>query len=135
MTGPANETTPRRRAAQDDLGRLLLEDHSPPSVLQRIVDLTARAMPDGAEVSLTLLRDEQPTTAAFSGRLAEELDEVQYERGYGPCLEAALGGLLTEIADGRTEDRWPEYVPTFLERGALSALAAPVPAPHLAAAL
>ena len=40
-----------------------------------------------------------------------------------------------EIADGRTEDRWPDYLPTFLDRGALSAIAVPVPAAHLAAAL
>ena len=58
-----------------------------------------------------------------------------YERGYGPCLETALGGQFTEIADARTEDRWPGYVPAFLARGALSALAAPVPAAHPTAAL
>jgi GAF domain-containing protein len=135
VTGPANQTNPRTRAALDDLGRLLLDEHTLPSVLQRIVDLAARTMPAGVEVSLTLLRDEQPTTAAYTGRLAEGLDEIQYERGYGPCLEAALGGLLMEILDARTEDRWPEYVPTFLERGAMSSLAAPVPAPHLTAGL
>jgi GAF domain-containing protein len=86
-------------------------------------------------VSITLLRDERPTTAAFTGQLAEVLDETQYERGYGPCLDAALGSLATEIADARTEDRWPQYVPTFLAQGALSALAAPVPAVHPIAAL
>jgi GAF domain-containing protein len=133
MTGPANRSIPLTRTALDDLGRLLLAEHTPPSVLQRVVDLVARAMPAGVEVSLTLVRDEQPTTAAFTGSLAEELDEVQYQQGYGPCLEASLGGELTEIADARTEDRWPAYVPTFLARGARSLLAAPVPAPHLTA--
>ena len=104
-------------------------------MLQRIVDVVQQAMPVGAEVSITLVRDEHPTTAAFTGQLAELLDETQYERGYGPCLEAALSGEFTEIGDARTEERWPEYVPTFLERGALSALAVPVPAAHLTAAL
>jgi GAF domain-containing protein len=104
-------------------------------VLQRTVELVQQALPAGAEVSITLVRDENPTTVAVTGRLAEELDEAQYEKGYGPCLEAALGGLLTEIADARTENRWPAYVPTFLELGALSAIAAPVPAPHLTAGL
>jgi len=104
-------------------------------VLQRIVDLVAVAMPARSEVSLTLVRGDRPTTAAFTGALAEDLDETQYERGYGPCLEAAISGQFIEIADGRTEDRWPQYVPAFLERGALSALAAPVPAAHLSAGL
>ncbi|WP_369132126.1 ANTAR domain-containing protein [Modestobacter sp. I12A-02662] len=114
---------------------MLLGEHTTPSVLQRIVDLVQRSMPAGAEVSITLLRDERPTTAAFTGPLADVLDESQYERGYGPCLEAALGGLLTEIADARDEHRWPDYIPVFLDNDALSALAAPVPAAHPIAAL
>ncbi|HEY0125793.1 MAG TPA: GAF and ANTAR domain-containing protein [Blastococcus sp.] len=136
MTGPAERSSPpRARAGLDALGRLLLAEHTRQSMLQRIVDLVAQEMPPGAEASLTLVRDEQPTTAAFSGRLAGQLDETQYERGHGPCLEAALGGQLTEIADARTESRWPAYVPSMIEHGALSALAAPVAAPHLTAGL
>jgi GAF domain-containing protein len=136
VTGPVDRSSPpRTRAALDELGQLLLAEHNHPSVLQRIVDLVAQAMPAGSEVSLTLVRGDRPTTAAFTGPLAEDLDETQYERGYGPCLEAAVGGHITEIADARAEDRWPEYVPTFLERGTLSALAAPVPAAHLSAGL
>src|SRR3712207_2413031 len=134
MTGPADHSSPpRTRAALDELGRLLLAEQTSPSVLQRIVDLVAQAMPAGAEVSIKLVRDDRPTTAAFTGRLADDLDETQYERGYGPCLDAAIGGQLVEIGDARTENRWPEYLPTFLDRGALSALAAPVPAAHLTA--
>jgi GAF domain-containing protein len=136
MTGPADRSSPSStRAPLEDLGRLLLTEHTPRSVLQQIVELVQRGMPTGAEVSITLVRGQQPTTAAFTGSLAEDLDEVQYERDHGPCLDAALGGLLTEIGDARTEDRWPDYIPTFLERGALSALAAPVPAAHLTAGL
>jgi GAF domain-containing protein len=137
VTGPADRSSqPRTRAAAlDELGRLPLAEHTLTSVLQRIVDLVAQAMPAGAEVSITLVRGGHPTTAAFTGQLADDLDETQYERGYGPCLDAALSGQFTEIADARTEDRWPDYVPTFLERGALSVLAAPVPAAHLTAGL
>lgn len=136
MTGPADRPSPpRARAALEELGQLLLAQHTQSSVLQRIVELVQQAMPAGAEVSITLVRDEHPTTGAFTGPLAEVLEETQYERGYGPCLDAALGNLSTEIADGRTEDRWPHYVPTFLEHGALSALAAPVPAADPIAAL
>ena len=136
MTGPADRSPPpRTRSGLDELGQLLLAGHTPGSVLQRIVDLVQQAMPAGVEVSITLVRGEHPTTAAFTGQLADDLDETQYERGHGPCLEAAFGGLVTEIADARTEARWPDYIPGFLERGALSALAAPVPAAHLTAGL
>jgi GAF domain-containing protein len=136
VTGPADRSSPpRTQAALDELGRLRLVEHTTPSVLQRIVDLVSQAMPAGAEVSLTLVRGDRPTTAAFTGPLAEDLDETQYERGYGPCLDAALGGQVIEIADAGTEDRWPDYVPAFLGRGAVSALAVPVPAAHLSAGL
>src|SRR3712207_3408676 len=135
MAGPTDRSSLGMRAALDELGRLLLVTQTPPSVLQRIVELVQQALPHAADVSITLMRDGRPTTAAFTGRLAEELDETQYERGYGPCLDAAMNGQFTEILDARTEDRWPEYVPVLLEHGALSLLAAPVPAPHLTAGL
>jgi GAF domain-containing protein len=136
VTGPERgQLPPPTRAALDELGRLLLAGQNTQSVLQKVVDLLQRVMPDGAAASVTLLRDRQATTAAHAGVLATHLDEAQYERGHGPCLDAALGGQIVEIVDGRTEDRWPDYIPVFLDSGALSALAAPVPAAHLAAGL
>jgi GAF domain-containing protein len=92
-------------------------------------------MPAGAEASVTLVRDEQATTAAFTGEVALRLDEMQYGRGYGPCLEAALGGQIVDITDARSEGRWPDYVATFLEAGLLSSVAVHVPAANLAAGL
>jgi GAF domain-containing protein len=126
---------PRTRAALAGLAGLALADENTQSVLQRVVDLVKQEMPAGAEASMTLLRNEQATTAAFTGELASTLDEMQYERGYGPCLEAALSGQVVEISDGRAEGRWPHYMATFLQAGALSSLAVPIPAAQLAAAL
>jgi GAF domain-containing protein len=136
VVGPLDgESRTRPRTALDPLGRLLLAGESTQSVLQRVVDLVRQAMPEGAEASITLLRNEQATTAAFTGELALQLDEMQYDRGHGPCLEAALGGHVVEIADARDEIRWPDYVPTFLAHGALSSIAVPVPAAQLSAGL
>ena len=135
MTGADDRSPPRDRAALDELGHLLLAGEDTRSVLQKVVDLVRRAMSEGAAASVTLLRGQQPTTAAYAGDLAVQLDEVQYGRGYGPCLEAALGGQVVEILDGRTESRWPDYLPTFLELGAVSCIAVPVPAAQLAAGL
>lgn len=136
VAGPVHDQgPPRMRAALDELGHLLLAAEDTQSVLQKVVDLVQQVMPQGAEASITLLRDQQATTAAFTGELAFQLDEMQYGQGYGPCLDAALGGHLVEIVDGHTEGRWPDYVSTFLEHGALSSIAVPVPAPQLAAGL
>ena len=136
MTGPVDRAGPPRAwAALDELGRLLLAEHTPPSVLQRIVELVQRALPAAAGVSITVIRDDHPATPAFTGRLAADLDETQYGLGCGPCLDAARSGQLTAIADARTEHRWPDNVPALLAKGVLSVLAAPVPAPQLTAGL
>jgi hypothetical protein len=136
MTGSADgPSAPGTREALDGLARPLLAEENTQSVVQRVVDLARQVVPARAEVSITVVRDERATTAAFSGELALHLDETQYGQGYGPCLEAALGGQLIEVTDGRTESRWPEYMPIFLEFGALSSLAVPVPAAQSAAGL
>jgi len=123
------------QAALDELALLPLDEESPRTVLQKVVGLVARVMPGGSDVSLTVVRNEQPTTAASTGPRARALDETQYRRGYGPCVEAAIGGHVVEISDGRTESRWPDFMPTFLGAGALSSLAVPVPAAQLSAGL
>ncbi|MFD2091812.1 ANTAR domain-containing protein [Blastococcus deserti] len=136
MTGSGDgPSTPGPRAARDELTRLVLAEENLQSVLERIVNLVTQVMPAGAEASITLMRDQQTTTAAFTGELALQLDEAQHGQGYGPCIDAALSGQFVEITDGRTEDRWPDYITTFLRSGALSSLAVPVPAVGLAACL
>ncbi len=125
----------RTRSTLDELAFLLLEGESTQSVLQEVVESVQRVMPDGADVSITLLRNDRAITAAFTGQRALDLDEMQYGRGYGPCMEAALGGLVIEITDGRAEDRWPDYVREYVRRGVLSSLAVPVPAAQQAAGL
>jgi GAF domain-containing protein len=136
VTGPVDDRgTLQIRTALGELGHLLLGNESMHSVLQKIVDVVKPVMPWGSEASITLFRDDRATTAAYTGALAFDLDEMQYQDGHGPCLEAAIGGEVVEIVDGRTEDRWPDYMPRFVERGALSSLAAPVPAVQLSAGL
>ncbi|WP_246080455.1 GAF and ANTAR domain-containing protein [Modestobacter altitudinis] len=128
----------RREAAQaalDELALLILDGQSTQTVLQKVVDLVARVMPGVWDVSMTVVRNDQPTTAAFTGRRAQALDETQHRQGRGPCVEAAIGGHVIEISDGRTETRWPDYMPAFLNAGALGLLAVPVPAAQLSAGL
>nr|WP_166503713.1 GAF and ANTAR domain-containing protein [Modestobacter marinus] len=95
-------------------------------LLQTIADLTKTVMPGNPEASVTLLVKKHPTTVASTGQLATDLDEAQYERGHGPCLHAARTGVLAEIADMRTDSRWPDYTPRAAERGALSSLSVPL---------
>jgi len=118
---PANATE-----ALERLGRLSLRGLSMEGLLQIVADLAKTVMPGNPEASVTLVVKEHPTTVASTGQLATDLDESQYERGHGPCLHAARTGELTEIADTRTDSRWPDYLPRAAEHGALSSLSVPL---------
>src|SRR3954454_23677900 len=91
------------------LGGLTPREQPMELVLPTVANLSKQVMPGESETSVTLLVDDKATTAVYTGRLALDLDESQYGRGYGPCLHAAATGEVTEIADTRTETRWPDY--------------------------
>jgi GAF domain-containing protein len=112
--------------ALERLGRLSLRELSMESLLQQVAELSKTVMPGNPETSVLLLVRDKPTTVVSTGQLATDLDERQYERGHGPCLHAARTGELTEIADTRTERRWPDYTPRAAERGNLSSLSIPL---------
>jgi GAF domain-containing protein len=96
-------------------------------VLRRLVDISKDALAGADEVSTTLVRDDKGWTAAHTGRLALDADEMQYARGYGPCMDAGRSGTVLLIDDTRTEARWPDYTANVTSRGVLSSLSVPLP--------
>jgi len=121
-----NSQSPKAADALERLGRLSLRELSMTSLLQTVADLSKTVMPGEPETSVLLLVKDKPTTVVHTGQLALDLDERQYERGHGPCLHAARTGELTEIADTRTDGRWPDYTQRAAERGNLSSLSIPL---------
>jgi GAF domain-containing protein len=59
--------------------------------------------------------------------MALDADELQYERGYGPCVDAGRAGQMFLVDDMRTEQRWPDYAQNVLACGVLSSLSVPLP--------
>jgi GAF domain-containing protein len=112
--------------ALERLGGLSLRELSMDSLLQTVADLTKTVMPGNPETSVLLLVKDQPSTVVHTGQLAVDLDETQYERGHGPCLNAARTGELTEIRDTRTDTRWPDYTLQAAAHGNLSSLSVPL---------
>ncbi|MGY1672493.1 ANTAR domain-containing protein [Geodermatophilus sp. SYSU D00710] len=109
------------------LSRLQLVDRELSDVLGEVTRLAAEHVPGAEATSITLVRGDTPTTAAHHGDMALAADEMQYERGYGPCLDAGRGGVQLRIDDMRTETRWPDYTPRVVEVGVLSSLSTPLP--------
>jgi len=127
MPAPDAALPDRTSEALERLGSLALREHSMESVLQTVVELAKQVLPGHLETSVSLLVNDKATTAVSTGRLATDLDESQYGRGYGPCLQAASTGQVVEISDARTERRWPDYARSAWERGSGSSLSVPLP--------
>jgi GAF domain-containing protein len=113
--------------AFSELGRIKLSETDLIGVLSRIAELAKQTLDGAAEVSVTLIRPTGPHTAAFTGQLALELDEYQYEQGYGPCLSAAEKGDTFVVAEMATETRWPNWTTRAAQAGAHSSLSIGLP--------
>jgi GAF domain-containing protein len=93
-----------------ELSQVALADRSLTEVLGDVTRIAARAIPGAEASSITLVRGDQAYTVAHHGEMALAADELQYEHGYGPCMDAGRGGVLLRVDDMHTEERWPDYV-------------------------
>jgi GAF domain-containing protein len=134
-----HDAQPRRtrsdpQQAFDELGQMVLGEHTLDHLLERIVALAIDVIPGAEDVSVTLVSNARATTVVSTGRLASELDETQYEIGVGPCLAAAEGGEVASVPDMGSETRWPAFTKAAAERGVLSSLSTPIPLQQYASA-
>lgn len=75
-----------------------------------IVEFAAQAVPHTIAAGLTLVRgDARPTTLAATTELARQVDELEYDSGEGPCLEAIEDDDITAVADLERDLRWPKF--------------------------
>lgn len=103
------------------------------SVLGRLVELAARAIPDVAGASVTLSRGDHASTVVFAGELVRLLDETQYELGHGPCLQAFGTGDTVVANDMSAERRWPRFAAGALDVGCHSSMSIGFPGHEWAA--
>lgn len=91
--------------------------------LQQIVDLAERAV-DGCDAAgIFGLEKGKVITAAASGPLVEELDQMQIDADEGPCLDAAASGSTFYAQDLVDDPRWPTFGPLAVAAGIRSVLA------------
>ncbi|MEO9140509.1 MAG: GAF and ANTAR domain-containing protein [Jatrophihabitans sp.] len=77
--------------------------------MRMIVEVVQRRMPLVEHVGITSIRDGRPTTLAASGELPALVDQLQYQTGEGPCLDAMLSQHSFRTGDLGAEARWPEF--------------------------
>ena len=110
-----------------ELARIGLANRALGEVLQEITEVAKSALPGAESTSITLIRGGRPCTAAHVDQLAVDADELQYEQGHGPCMDAGRTGVVLVVEDMRADGRWPAYAARVTDRGVLSSLSAPLP--------
>ena len=110
-----------------DLSQVVLADRPLDDVLGEVTGIAARSIPGTESTSITLVRGDRAFTAAHTGEMALTADELQYERGYGPCMDAGRAGVVIRIDDMRTEERYRDYTARVVEVGVRSSLSIPLP--------
>src|SRR5215203_3533014 len=108
-TGPTGHTVVVEQMLRE-LSKVVLIDRTLTEVLTDITRIAASGIPGAESTSITLLRNDKAFTAAYHGEMALAADELQYEKGYGPCMDAGRGGVLLRVDDMDSEERWPDYV-------------------------
>jgi GAF domain-containing protein len=113
------ETTPPPSAsffAQVSQDLMQIGEETP--TLQSVVDRAVEVVPacDWASVTLRRRRNRTETVAASSD-IARQADELQYDLGEGPCLEAAITGEPRLSNHLETSEDWPRWGPKAAQTG------------------
>jgi len=103
-----------------ELTRTLLHTETVVDALDRIVLATRQAIPGADLVSITLRGPNGHFyTPVETDPIADELDQIQYELGEGPCVDAArIPGPAVAVSDDLgDEPLWPKFGRAAAERG------------------
>lgn len=79
------------------------------SAFQAVVDVAVHRIPGAAAASMTTVNHVKFRTVASTSPIARQADEIQYELGTGPCIDAILDRTTYRPRDLTTDHRWPEY--------------------------
>jgi GAF domain-containing protein len=113
-------------SALAELIALLLPVENIGQALQHLAEVAVAVVPDGPSCGITVIRDGQPTTAVYAGSIPRAVHDDQYQRGDGPCLEAARTGQVVVVQDMATEKRWNGFPAAALAGGAHGVYAHPL---------
>ena len=75
--------------------------------MRRITETATHAIPGCRSASLSLLEKDGPVTRAATSQLSHDGDQIQYEEGEGPCLDAAMHERWVHTPNVGESPRWP----------------------------
>jgi transcriptional regulator with GAF, ATPase, and Fis domain len=90
-----------------DLARQVHASEDFSDSLARITATAEQAIGGCEAASISLLTRDGPITFGATNALADEGDQIQYEEGEGPCLDAAMDEQWVYTPDLAVDPRWP----------------------------
>jgi transcriptional regulator with GAF, ATPase, and Fis domain len=99
------------------------------ATLDIFLDITvreARSSVGADEAGISLIRDGRPTTAAWTSELVRRVDQLQYEKGSGPCLQAIADGQMHRIPSTREDRAFEDFSTAAAGADLLSTLSIPL---------
>src|SRR6476620_7938720 len=106
------------------LGRFVLSEQSLTESLQRVAELSVRAVYGADGAGVTWVVAGKPTTVTAAGDFVRRIDEIQYSLDEGPCLSAFATQEMVLVANLEAEHRWPRFTPAALGHGLRGLVAA-----------
>ena len=92
--------------------------------LEAIVRAAQRSVPGFDHVGISIThRDGKIETLAATDPIVLRLDELQYELGEGPCLDAIREAPVVIVEHAEHDQRWPRYMPRAAPIGLRAQLA------------
>jgi GAF domain-containing protein len=111
-----------------ELAALLLSVENVEEALRHLARMAVVVIPDGPSCGITVVRDGRFTTVVYAGAVPASVDEAQYERGDGPCLQAMRTQTPVIVQDLAVEERWEGFPAAALAAGAHGVYAHPLEA-------
>lgn len=97
--------------------RALQAGDDPRSTMDQAVELAVRQIDGASAATLSVVhRRQRVETAAASDEAARAADELQYELGEGPCLQAIEEDVVVRVPDVERDERWPAWSCAVVER-------------------
>jgi GAF domain-containing protein len=105
-------------------GSLALEE-----LLTEVANFAVQAIPGADGAGLTLIENTRPDTVVTTAPFVQEVDDIQYGIGQGPCITAAADRRTVISGSLGGDHRWPRFGARAARLGVHSALSLPLLTP------
>jgi GAF domain-containing protein len=92
-----------------ELGRDLTAQHGVEDVLSTVSQRAYRLIPAADHAAISRGRHGKFETIAATSDLPPQVDQLQYDAGSGPCVDAILADTVYRVGELETSSNWPDF--------------------------